>query len=90
MRADDAEAKAAADELYEFLLERGIETIYDDRVVSAGVMFADADLIGVPVRVIVSPRNLKEGVCEIATHDKTIQEKVKIEDARDFILEMCK
>ncbi len=42
-------------------------------------MFSDADLLGVPVRVIVSPRNLKEGVCEIVTRDKKISLKVETE-----------
>lgn len=43
----------------------GIEVIYDDRTVSAGVMFADADLLGIPLRVIVSPRNMKQGIVEV-------------------------
>ena len=44
-----------------------MEVLYDDRKVSAGVMFSDADLMGVPIRVIASPRNMKEGCCEIVT-----------------------
>jgi len=88
VRADDEEAKSIADDMYKKLQSKGIEVIYDDRTVSAGVMFADADLLGVPVRVIVSPRNLKEGVLEIATRDKTIQQKVKTEDALTEILSL--
>ena len=89
VRASDAEAKAAADGLYEALLAKGVEVLYDDREVSAGVMFADADLMGVPVRVIVSPRNLKEGVCEIVTRDKAVQRKVAMDDALAAVVEMC-
>ncbi|MDD3193891.1 MAG: proline--tRNA ligase [Oscillospiraceae bacterium] len=74
VRADDPLVKAYADQLYEQLQIRGIEVIYDDRDVSAGVMFSDADLLGVPVRAIVSPRNLKQNCCEIVTRDKTICE----------------
>jgi len=88
VRADDEETKAIADDMYKQLLTKGIEVIYDDRTVSAGVMFADADLLGVPVRVIVSPRNLKEGVCEIATRDKTVQQKVKTADALTEIISL--
>jgi prolyl-tRNA synthetase len=77
VRADDAELKTLADGLYSDLQRTGMEVIYDDRLVSAGVMFSDADLIGVPVRIIVSPRNMKEGICEIVTRDKKINKKVK-------------
>ena len=45
-------------------------------------MFADADLLGVPVRVVVSPRNLDENVVEISTRDKQIdKQKTPIDDA---------
>lgn len=81
MRSDNAEAKAFADQLYEELQCQGIEVLYDNRQVTAGVMFSDADLIGVPVRVIVSPRNMKEGCCEIVTRDKETNIKVKCEQA---------
>ncbi len=85
LRADDAESKALADELYDKMQAENIEVIYDDRPVSAGVMFSDADLLGVPVRVIVSPRNMKEGLCEIVTRDKKISEKVRVDDALPFV-----
>ena len=55
VRADNEEVRAFADTLYNTLQEKGVEVIYDDRSVSAGVMFSDADLLGVPLRVIVSP-----------------------------------
>ncbi|MBS5277237.1 MAG: metallophosphoesterase, partial [Haemophilus parainfluenzae] len=58
LRSDDAECKEKADEIYETLQNMGIEVIYDDRKARPGAMFADADLLGVPVRVVVSPRNL--------------------------------
>ena len=47
--------QAFADKLYDELQKERIEVIYDDRKATAGVMFSDADLLGVPVRVIVSP-----------------------------------
>ena len=82
LRADDAEAKATADKLYEELQADGLEVIYDDRDIRPGVMFADADLLGVPVRVIVSPRNLAEGVAELVTRDKSVSKKVAIADIK--------
>ena len=53
-----------------------MEVIYDDRDVRAGVMFSDADLLGVPVRVVVSPRSLGENMIELSTRDKKVSKKV--------------
>ena len=58
------EVKKAAERLFTELTEAGIETIVDDRGERPGVQFADADLLGVPFRLIVSERNLAEGVVE--------------------------
>lgn len=86
LRADDEETKAVADKLYGELMDAGVEVIYDDREgVRPGAMFSDADLLGVPVRVVVSPRNLKEHVVEIATRDKSVKEMVALEEAFDYI-----
>ena len=65
-----------------------MEVIYDDRNIRPGAMFSDADLLGVPVRVVVSPRNLKEGVCEIVTRDKEINIKVEVEKVIDTVKEI--
>ncbi|MBO4478717.1 MAG: proline--tRNA ligase [Lachnospiraceae bacterium] len=83
IRSDDPEAKKTADDLYAALQAKGIEVLYDDRDVRPGVMFSDADLIGAPIRITVSPRNMKEGVAEMATRDKRFSEKV----ALDSVLE---
>ena len=79
LRADDEECKGVSDGLYQQMLDKRMEVIYDDRNIRPGAMFSDADLLGVPVRVIVSPRNLKEGVCEIVTRDKEISLKVELD-----------
>ena len=97
MRADNAEVHAYADSLYEALLDKGVEVIYDDRSVSAGVMFSDADLLGVPLRVVCSPRNMKDGCIELSTRDKSFSAKVPVAEAverivalRDELLAACK
>ncbi len=81
LRSDDPDTKAYADSLYEDLQSSGFEVIYDDREVRAGVMFSDADLLGVPIRIIVSPKNLAEGCLEITTRDKRINKKLKLAEA---------
>lgn len=88
VRSDDEKVKAVADKLYEDLMNAGIEVIYDDRNVRAGVMFSDADLIGVPLRIVVSPRNLDEGVFELNSRDKKISEKINPEDALARVKEL--
>ncbi len=89
VRADDPEVKATADKLYEELLSMGIEVIYDDRAtVSAGVMFSDADLLGCPVKVVVSPRNLKDGCCEIGARDKSFSCKPAVADTAAKVKEV--
>jgi len=58
------EVAMAADQLYERLTVAGVEVLYDDRDVSPGVKFADADLLGVPVRMVVGAKGLSRGVVE--------------------------
>ena len=60
--ADETQAKLA-EEIYQSLLEQGIETLIDDRQERAGVKFKDADLIGIPVRITVG-KKAAEGICE--------------------------
>lgn len=88
VRSDDVETAQFADKLYDELMDKGIEVIYDDRKVSAGNMFADADLLGIPLRVIVSPRNMKQGIVEIVSRDKTLKEQVALADALKVIEEL--
>ncbi len=58
--------KAEAEDLYSALSEQGIEVLFDDRIdIMAGEKFADADLLGIPFRIVVSDRSLKAGGYEI-------------------------
>ncbi len=81
VRADQQDVRACADTLYEALTAAGIQVLYDDRPVSAGVMFSDADLFGIPLRVIVSPRNKAQGKVEIVSRDKAVRELAAVQDA---------
>ena len=91
IRPDDEETKRIADDLYEKLKTSNVDVIYDDRDgIRAGQMFADVDLLGVPIRIVVSPRNLKENKIEISTRDKSINESVDITEALDYILTLKK
>ena len=66
LNLSDQEVAEASEKLYQELEADGIEVLYDDREdAAAGVKFNDADLLGLPVRLVVSPRNLKAGVVEV-------------------------
>jgi prolyl-tRNA synthetase len=61
----DAEVMAACDELYRTLAAAGVEVLFDDRDDRPGSKFKDADLIGIPLRVVVGSKNLAEGKVEL-------------------------
>jgi prolyl-tRNA synthetase len=75
-------ARTAADTLYQELVAHGISVLYDDRDESPGVKFNDADLIGLPLRLLISDRMLAEGVVEVKP-----RAGVAIKVARDSIIE---
>jgi len=78
------EIRDASFKLYNELKEEW-DVIMDDRGGAAGVQFADADLIGAPVRVILSKRNVGNGQVEIVTRDKQVKKLVPIEDVKQEI-----
>lgn len=65
IRPDDERVRAKAEELYAELEKRGVEVLMDDRTQSAGFKFADCDLMGIPLRLVVSPRALERDEAEI-------------------------
>jgi len=65
LKQGDDEADAACDQLYKALTALGLEPLYDDRNERAGGKFATMDLIGLPWRITVGPRGLKNGVVEL-------------------------
>lgn len=85
LRADDEAVSKVADDLYARLSAKS-EVLYDDRDIRPGAMFADADLFGIPVRVVVSPKNLAENQVEVSTRDKSINTTVKLDNAVEEIL----
>jgi prolyl-tRNA synthetase len=57
--------REAAEQLYQDLLAKGVEVLYDDRVETPGVKFKDADLVGIPLRLTLGEKNLKKGLVEV-------------------------
>jgi len=82
----DARSMEVAEEFYSALEEKGFEVLMDDRDERAGVKFKDADLIGIPYRIIIGEKNLKEGLVELKERKTGVVEKVKIEEAVEKII----
>ena len=73
---EDKEVTKQADQLYEHLVKADITTIYDDRDARAGEKFADADLLGIPYRVVVSKKTLEKGGFELKKRINDISETI--------------
>jgi len=80
-----ADVKTAAEALYGQLLAAGVDVLLDDRGERPGAMFADWELIGVPHRVVISDRGLKEGLFEYQHRRETAATKVPVTGIADFI-----
>lgn len=83
------EVKKVSKSLYDTLGKK-YEILLDDRDVAAGIQFADADLLGIPVRIVVSKRNLEKGELEVSTRDKKHKLSVAIDDIDKIINELLK
>jgi prolyl-tRNA synthetase len=79
-----------ADKLYRELTEAGVEVLLDDRDERPGVMFADAELIGIPHRLTIGDRGLQEGVLEYQNRRDAAAQKIPVTNAIDFLLEKLK
>ena len=81
-----ADVAAAADELYESLVAAGVSVLYDDRLdVSPGVKFADADLLGMPVQLIVGAKGLARGVVERKFRASGERDELPLEQAVEAV-----
>ncbi|MEM5542282.1 proline--tRNA ligase [Sulfitobacter sp. AS92] len=81
LKQGDAEADAACDALYKSLKALGLDPLYDDRKGGAGMKFATMDLIGLPWRITVGPRGLKNGVVELTSRRTGESEELPPEQA---------
>ena len=84
---DKAETRQAAEQLYADLTAAEVEVLYDDRLESAGVKFNDADLIGLPLRAVVSKRSLKNGGIELKLRSQKESRIVPLAEAVSVIQE---
>ncbi|MFG6560169.1 proline--tRNA ligase [Sulfitobacter sp. 1A15299] len=85
LKQGDAEADAACDALYNSFKALGLDPLYDDRKGGAGMKFATMDLIGLPWRITVGPRGLKNGVVELTSRRTGESEELPPEQAVEKI-----
>ncbi|HID68100.1 MAG TPA: proline--tRNA ligase, partial [Roseibacterium sp.] len=88
LKQGDDEADAACESLYKALESHGLEPLYDDRNERAGGKFATMDLIGLPWRITVGPRGLKNGVVELTSRRTGVSEEMTPEVAVARIVEI--
>lgn len=83
----DAKVKSQTDSLYQQLLSSHLEVLYDDRTeITAGSKFIDADLIGIPVRLVVSKRSLENGGIEIKRRHESASSIISLDQVANKIL----
>ncbi|RUS63575.1 proline--tRNA ligase [Pseudorhodobacter sp. E13] len=81
LKQGDADTDAACEAIYKALQLAGLDPLYDDRDDRAGAKFATMDLIGLPWRITVGPRGLKNGVVELTSRRSGVSEEMTAEDA---------
>jgi len=90
LKQGDREADTACENIYQSLIKAGLEPLYDDRNERAGGKFATMDLIGLPWRITVGPRGLKNGVVELTSRISGISEEYTPESAINKLISIYK
>lgn len=85
LNTDNPDVMESSENIYKKLKNLGIEILYDERNESAGVKFNDADLIGIPIRIVVSLRNFKNDVVEISKRSDGIPEQIPTNEVANWI-----
>lgn len=89
LRNDNPEIEKVADELYGSL-SKEFEVLYDDRKLSAGAKLTDSELMGIPVRVVISPRSLAENKAEITIRESGEKIMIELDKLKDQLKELTK
>ncbi len=87
---ENPEVRTAAEKLYTELEAQGLEVLLDDRGESPGVKFNDADLLGIPIRVTISPRTLEKGSVEVKWRGEKKSKLVLLKEAAGRLKELIK
>ena len=87
-KGESEKVQKAAVKLYQDLVQAGVEVLFDDRNESPGVKFNDADLIGIPLRLTVGSRALKEGGIEVKIRHETEKKIIPVDEVVQKVKEI--
>ena len=82
--------REVAESIYKGLMESKIDVIWDDRDASPGFKFKDADLVGIPIRIIVGDRKVKNGLVELQIRKDGSREDLRIEDSISYVADLVR
>ncbi|MCH8029658.1 MAG: proline--tRNA ligase [Candidatus Dadabacteria bacterium] len=88
LRVGDERVRSVSENIYSDLIDNGVEVIIDDRDESPGFKFKDAELIGVPIQVVVGPKGLKDESVEVKLRDGTITKTVPVASAVKELMDL--
>ena len=81
LQPSDDQVRQLSDRLYDELTAAGVEVLYDDRDDRPGVKFKDADLIGIPLRITIGAKGLKDGIIELKARTSKDVQKILLAEA---------
>jgi prolyl-tRNA synthetase len=86
LQTNEQEVLNAAEKIYQELFEKGIDVLLDDRDMRAGFKFKDADLLGIPLRITIGTRNLKNGRIEMKLRSESESVLLPLDDSVSTII----
>jgi prolyl-tRNA synthetase len=82
---NDCTILEAADSAYEMILKNKVQVLYDDRDISAGIKFKDADLIGIPVKIIFGKKFIQNGIIDVEYRKNALKLELRLSELEDFV-----
>lgn len=90
LNMDDKKVKEVSEDVYDRLSKSGVEILFDDRNETAGVKFKDADLIGIPIKIVVGAKNAKKSVVEVKDRKSGVVTEVAVKDIETHLKTLLK
>ncbi|MFH1062564.1 MAG: proline--tRNA ligase [Candidatus Omnitrophota bacterium] len=88
LNTEDLPSMKIAESIYEQLLKKNVEVLLDDRNLRAGIKFKDADLIGIPLQVVIGQKNISRNVIELKVRSSGERQEVSIDEAISKIIDL--
>ncbi|MHB1377919.1 MAG: His/Gly/Thr/Pro-type tRNA ligase C-terminal domain-containing protein, partial [Candidatus Humimicrobiaceae bacterium] len=81
----DSKIKDAADSAYEIILKNKVQVLYDDRDISTGIKFKDADLVGIPVKIIFGKKFIQNEIIDVEYRKNALKLELKLSELENFV-----